>query len=116
MSKGIGEYISERLRLLKEWKSLVDRVVVIARELVPDAEVYVFGSCVTGRFTGSSDIDVLVVVPDSYHERDVHVYLVVKLEEALGNLSHILDIHVTRRGNANKPPYNWWLRKSIKVR
>lgn len=115
MSRSIGEYLSERLRLLREWRSLAEKVAVIARELIPGAEIYVFGSAVTGRIAGSSDIDILVIVPGNYSEREVHTYLAIKLEEVLGTLSYILDLHVVRKENVNKPPYMWWLGKSVKI-
>lgn len=115
MSRSIGEYLSRRLSVLREWKNLAERVARIIKELIPNAEVYVFGSIVAGRITGSSDLDILIVIPNDLCERDIHTYLSIKLEEALNSTSYIVDLHVVRRENLNKPPYTWWIKRALRI-
>lgn len=55
------------------------------------------------------------MVPDNLSEREIHTYLSMKLEEHLGSLSHILDLHIARRENIDKPPYKWWIKNSVKI-
>lgn len=49
------------LELLRDYRRVAGEVKRIVREIDPRAEVHVFGSVVKGRFTGASDIDILVV-------------------------------------------------------
>ena len=50
-----------RLRLIREWRSVVKKLVEAVGEACPDAEVYLFGGAAEGRLTALSDIDVAVV-------------------------------------------------------
>ena len=50
-----------RAEMLSDWRTWVQRIAAAARELLPDAEVYVVGSVVRGDQVGGSDVDVLVV-------------------------------------------------------
>ncbi len=115
MSRDIGKWLQRRISILKNWREFVKKVVAIIKEIVPSVEVYVFGSVVSGEITGSSDIDVLVVVPDEVNLRKVHLDIVLKLEDVLGEDSYILDIHVVKKCDVDKPPYVWWLRKAVKI-
>lgn len=47
--------------MLKEYRKVAEEVKAIVRSIDPQAEVYVFGSVVRGKFTGASDIDILVI-------------------------------------------------------
>lgn len=46
-------------------KNIVDRVTKAA----PECEVYIFGSFVTGCFTGESDLDIAVIHPDNQKKK-----------------------------------------------
>lgn len=54
-----------RLRMLREWRLWVERIANVAKELIPDAEVYVIGSVVKGDYVGGSDVDVLIISPNT---------------------------------------------------
>ena len=62
--------------MLKNWRRIAEKVKTIVHEIDPDAKVYVFGSVVRGRFTGASDIDVLIVTKriDRKYEIMARVY------------------------------------------
>ncbi len=64
MSKGFDIYIDEGLRIRQVfdniWEFLSD-VKEQVLKLFPGAEVYLFGSVARGRYTATSDIDILVV-------------------------------------------------------
>ncbi|MEB3859901.1 MAG: nucleotidyltransferase domain-containing protein [Desulfurococcales archaeon] len=55
------KYSDRTLKLLKNYKAVAELVKEVIRSLDPGAEVYVFGSTVTGKYTGASDIDILVI-------------------------------------------------------
>lgn len=107
--------MAKRMRMLREWRDIVSRAARIVKQLIPEAEVYAFGSAVTGRVTGSSDIDVLVVVPNNLSERETHTYLSNKLEEHLGSTSYILDLHIVRREDLDSSPYMWWIERAARI-
>jgi len=50
-----------RLQLLRTWREVVFRVVRIAEELYPEAEVYLVGGAAEDRLTVLSDIDIAIV-------------------------------------------------------
>ena len=45
-------------------QSSIDQAVKSLVQTLNPKQVYLFGSCATGKFTDGSDIDLLVVVPD----------------------------------------------------
>lgn len=66
MSRGFDIFIEEALRYRRYYENPLElgrAVAAIARRRVPDARVYIFGSTARGRYTGGSDIDVLIVTP-----------------------------------------------------
>ena len=57
-------WVRRRLRYLREWRRYVEALARSVEELLPGAEVYVFGGAAEGRLTVLSDVDVLVVVDE----------------------------------------------------
>lgn len=100
----LSEVMVERARMLKEWMKYVEVIAKAFREVLPDARIYVFGSVVSGRVVGSSDVDVLVVtgqLPMSHLERAKIKALV---EEKCGLPHyHPFEIHLTTEEEAK--PY-----------
>lgn len=99
----------ERRKLLENWRTIVKKMAAAFKEILPDAEVYVFGSVIEGRATGGSDVDVLVVsdmIPKVPHGRaEVKVAVI----ERLGlPLHHPFEIHIVSRDEAE------WYRKHVK--
>ncbi|MBO3840172.1 MAG: nucleotidyltransferase domain-containing protein [Candidatus Brockarchaeota archaeon] len=66
----------------------------------PNAKVYLFGSSVKGKYTASSDIDILIVVEKSYEEA-----LKVKAQIYM-ELDYPLEIHIA----TPKQFTNWYMR------
>ena len=94
----------ERIRLLRDWRSLISKVLPILRKYA--VEAYVFGSVVTGRVTGSSDLDILLVIEDG-DPLDVKVRVIEEIEDTFGELAYLLDIKVVNARDKDKPPYVW---------
>lgn len=116
MSRSIGEYLVSRINTLKNWRNAVSIVAGVIKRVLPEAELYVFGSVVTDKITGASDIDLLVAIPSNFSEREIYIHLATKLEEQLGSASYIVDLHVVHKERLDKPPYTWWLKNSIKIK
>ena len=74
----------ERAKMLREWKTWVQRIARIAQELLPDVQVYVIGSVVRGDQVGGSDVDILIIsqnVPRKAIERaEIKALIEEKLE------------------------------------
>ncbi len=64
------------LNYLRNNRKIAELVKKIVKKIDPNAEVYLFGSTVTGKYTGASDIDILVVTSslDKKHDIMVEVY------------------------------------------
>jgi predicted nucleotidyltransferase len=105
-------YGVERLKLLQRWREIAAQVAGKVREKFPDAEVYVFGSVVEGRYTAASDIDILVVTKRAPRGRAERIELLLWLEDELGLPPGILDLHVVRPGSEE---YEWFF-KVLKIR
>ncbi len=99
LGEGVGYTESSilRARMLREWREWVRRIARVARELIPDAEVYVIGSIIRGDYTGGSDVDVLIVSPNAPKTLLSRAKVKVLIEERL-NLPHYhpFEIHVLR--------------------
>ena len=50
-----------RAKMLREWRTWVQRIAKISKELLPDAQVYVIGSTIRGDNVGGSDVDILII-------------------------------------------------------
>ncbi|WP_456368657.1 nucleotidyltransferase domain-containing protein [Geoglobus sp.] len=59
------EMAKEDRKYFENWKYYAKIIAEVARENLGDVKVYVFGSVVEGRHTPASDIDVLIVSPET---------------------------------------------------
>ena len=58
----MSSWVKYHFTHLRKWKEYAEKVSRAARDLAPDAKVYVIGGVAEGRTTIYSDIDILVVV------------------------------------------------------
>ncbi|MEM2024619.1 MAG: nucleotidyltransferase domain-containing protein [Candidatus Caldarchaeum sp.] len=85
-----------RVRLLKSWRETAPAIAKAARELLPDAEVYVFGSAVTGDCVASSDVDILIVSEQLPARNIERARIKVEIEEKAGLPPyHPFELHLT---------------------
>lgn len=61
------------LDYLRNHRKIAELVKNIVRRIDPNAEVYLFGSTVTGKYTGASDIDILVITDNINKKHDIIV-------------------------------------------
>ena len=60
----MGELELERLKKLTKWKRYAWYIVEAVKRLYPKSRVYLIGSVAEGTYTSSSDIDILVIIPE----------------------------------------------------
>lgn len=72
-------YSNRVFGLLKDYRRVAISVKEIVKRFDPNARVFVFGSVVRGKFTGASDIDILIVTEriDLKYEIIVSVYQLI---------------------------------------
>jgi len=84
----------ERFKALLKWRDRLPELLEAVRSVLPDAEVYVFGSALRNELTANSDVDILVV-SDKATGSQCHK-LAVAIEEKLRN-PFIFKIHLTSK-------------------
>ncbi|MCY0867677.1 MAG: hypothetical protein OWQ48_00375 [Desulfurococcus sp.] len=57
----------------------------------------------------------LVAIPGNLSERETHVLLSRILEDKLGSIAFMIDLHVVSKERLSKLPYSWWLKKSRRI-
>ncbi len=85
----------ERSRMIREWRTWVDKLASATKRLLPDAEVYVIGSIARGEAIASSDIDVLIITSKAPEKpRDIAL-LKTRIEEEAGlPPHHPIEMHI----------------------
>ncbi|ABL78391.1 nucleotidyltransferase domain-containing protein [Thermofilum pendens] len=64
----MSSWVKYHFAHLRRWREYAEAVAKAAKDLRPDAEVYVVGSVAEGRATVLSDIDILVVLEKAGNE------------------------------------------------
>ena len=97
----------EALRYLKEYRKIAEKVKRIVKKRYRDARVYVFGSVVEGKFTASSDIDILIVCNEM--NRDEATALKANIIKKIGYMVPI-ELHI-----ATEKEFKEWYQRFINV-
>jgi len=104
LSTGYEVYINHGKRALEQlanYREVSKKVKKLVRKSWKDAQVYVFGSVVEGRYTAGSDIDILVVVEGVTREDALRMKA-----QIIKNTDAPVELHV-----ASKKEYeNWYSR------
>ena len=93
------KYSSRVLEDIRNYKAIAELVKEVIRNLDPKAEVYVFGSAVTGRYTGASDIDILIVTENIEEKYEM-------MARAYMATSAPIELHIVTRRQFE----NWYSR------
>ena len=108
----MGNDLPLRYEYLLKWEEISAKIANAVRKLLPDAQVGVFGSIITGEFTGASDIDLIIVskhIPKKALDR---AELELKILELAGIPDEVpVEIHFATPEELER----WWLR-ALKVR
>ena len=92
----------ERFKSLLKWRDQLPELLEAVRSVLPDAEVYVFGSALRNELTANSDVDILIVSDEATGSQ--RHKLAVAIEEKLRN-PFIFEIHLT-----TKEKLSWYKR------
>lgn len=68
------------IQYLKKWREVAEQVKSIVKNFDPKAEVYVFGSVISGKYTGASDLDILVITNTIDKKYDIMVEVYKSIE------------------------------------
>ena len=104
------EFLKEKREFLLNWRDYLGKIKQAVKELLPDAEVFVFGS-ILKEWYGGSDVDILVVsnlIPEKLTERSemkVDIY-----EKAGLPFYHPFEIHLV-----NEKEQEWYKRHIDKI-
>lgn len=96
MSTEFDVYVDEGLRFSKFVSGLKEFLGDLKREvlgLLPDAELYLFGSVARGRYTAASDIDILIIT--GLDDDDLLERIRTSLKRKF--INHPLELHLVKR-------------------
>jgi len=79
---------------LLKWRDQLPELVEAAKKVLPDAEVYVFGSALRNELTANSDVDILIVSDGAsgLQRHNIAVAIEERLKDPL-----IFEIHFTTK-------------------
>lgn len=82
----------------EEFHAIFKKIISRATFVCSDVTLYVFGSFAKNQFTAASDLDISIIIPDSFSEKD----FLIKLKEK-GPLSEWpLDLVIVNRSRFEK--------------
>ncbi len=94
--------------ILKNYRGILQRVKEIIHRIDPSAEIYVFGSVVEGKYTGASDIDVLVITDKIEEKYDIMVNVYKEVDAPI-------ELHIVSREQF-KRWYSRFIRENEMIR
>jgi hypothetical protein len=106
----LTQFYKARYRRYKEllnWRLYLPSLLEAVRKILPEAEVYVFGSVLRGELTANSDIDVLIVSKSSLGRQRFKI--ATAIEEQL-EAPTIFEFHF-----ASKEEVDWYRRHAGKL-
>lgn len=89
------------IQYLKKWREVAEQVKSIIKNFDPKAEVYVFGSVISGKYTGASDLDILIITNTIDKKYDIMVEVYKSIEAPI-------ELHIITPQQFKK-----WYRKFI---
>ncbi len=108
----IAQTAEEERKYFENYMEYAKLIKELAEDLLGNAEVYVFGSVVEGRYTPASDIDILIVSENTPHRQSERAKVVGEIIKAIDVFAPF-EIHLI-----NYRELNWYERfigKKIKV-
>lgn len=106
LSAGFEGYVESgkrTLKQLKDFRKIARKVKRMAEGVWEGCKVYVFGSVLDGRYTASSDIDILLVVDGIGREEAVRVKAMI-----LRAIDAPIELHIVSREEFER-----WYRRFI---
>ena len=92
------EALRSRAKMIEDRKVWAKKVAYAAKIIMPDAEVYVFGSVIGEDATGGSDVDMLIVFQNISEKALERAKIKVEIKEMAGlPLYHPFEIHLASK-------------------
>lgn len=107
MSKNYLKILMKRADIVRNWKNAVKKVAKAISDVLPDAEMYVFGSAVKRRITASSDIDLLIFSEKIPEKNIAKMKIILEIE----NKAKLPEYHPFEFHLVNKRKKNQYLTK-----
>ena len=92
-------YGSSVLDMLRDYRRIARKVKEIVKKFDSRARVFVFGSVVRGKFTATSDIDILVITEKIDMKYEI-------MTEVYKSIDAPIELHIITQKQLN----NWYLR------
>ena len=102
-----------QFRDMKERARIINLALEALSQLNFVKEIYLFGSTLSGEITGSSDIDLLIIVDND--PKKAYIEINQFLESKLGEKAYNIDIHVVNIKEKDKSPHKWFIKKGKKI-
>ncbi len=99
--------VPDRLLLILKWREVVEEIVRIIKEVLPEAEIYLVGSVARGEYDAFSDVDILVVFSDELKREDrirIRAKVWEEAEKRKIPWGFPWDLHFVKKGEENKYP------------
>ncbi len=91
---------------------ILSKVSIIIREIIPDAEVFLFGSRVTGNWNEESDWDILILTEKKYSKSVKHLIHDKLFAFGLSN-GYVFDFILATKDEWENHPAYYSLQKGI---
>jgi len=98
------EYFRKRSELMNRFSEFLSNVREDVEGIIPNAEVYLFGSYAEGRAVASSDIDILIIINEGDRVNAEEVKTVVKRKY----IEYPVEVHVV-----TKEEFERWYKRFI---
>jgi len=111
LSRGFDIHVEdgrETLAYLSKYRELAGKVKEIVKSVYPEAEVYIFGSVLSGKITALSDIDILIVSNNLSQEENLKVKVEVLREIGFGAP---IELHFATQYQLK----NWYRRFTVEM-
>ena len=81
MSMKLLRVILKRAEIVRTWRKYIPQIVKAIKEILPNSEIYVFGSAAEDKLSGGSDIDILIISGNAPKKVSDKVKLILEIED-----------------------------------
>lgn len=104
----------EKRKMVEKWREYVSKIAKACKEILGECEIYVFGSVAENKWTGGSDVDILIISNNTPSTSKEKAKIIATIEEKTNlPITHPFEIHLVTRKEAE-----WYwkhIKKAIKI-
>jgi len=107
------EMAKEDRKYFENWEDYAKIIAEVARDCLEDARVYVFGSVAEGRHTPASDIDMMIVSPETPRRMEDRARIAGEIFKRVGVFSPF-ELHIV-----TPEEFEWYrrfVRKMVEIK